>query len=214
MFTIHLMDKKLQNNVPEIEIIGLLGHQGVGKNYIAEKIIPRALPTNKNTLVIAFADQLKINCITKKGVDFDKVFGEKDFETRKMLQIEGTEEGRDKYGKDIWIRTMESWIKVFSSRGIKRFIISDVRFPNEVEWINSVNGIVLKILAPKRYNKRLMNETGGDVNKMNELKLHSSEKYIDDIDIDPIAQIRNDPVDDPFFDLRTVYSAYYNKEYN
>ena len=78
-----------------IEIIGLLGHQGVGKNYIAEYVIPEVIPTKKNTVVIAFADHLKINCITKQGADYDKVYGEKDYETRKMLQREGTEEGRE-----------------------------------------------------------------------------------------------------------------------
>ena len=46
-----------------LEIIGLLGHQGVGKNYIAEHIIPKVLNNAKNTVVIAFADHLKINCI-------------------------------------------------------------------------------------------------------------------------------------------------------
>ena len=75
------------------EIIGLLGHQGVGKNYIAEKILPEILINSRNTVVLAFADHLKIECISKLGADFDKVYGEKDYETRKLLQITGTEEG-------------------------------------------------------------------------------------------------------------------------
>lgn len=208
-------------NKDGLEIIGLLGHQGVGKNYIAEHIIPKVLKTTKNTVVIAFADHLKINCITKQGADYNKVYGEKDYETRKMLQREGTEEGRDKYGKDIWIKTMESWIKVLSSRGVKRFIISDVRFANEVKWIHSVYGLVMKINAPTRYHKRLMDETGGDDEKISMLKKHPSERDIDNINIDveytdwgkqmlyeKDVIINNEPGNDPSEDVASAYNKW------
>ena len=94
-----------------MEIIGLLGHQGVGKNYIAEKVLPKILP-KKNYIVLAFADHFKVDCICKHNMEFNKIFGKKDFETRKKLQIIGTEEGRDKYGYDIWIRVLETWMKI------------------------------------------------------------------------------------------------------
>jgi hypothetical protein len=190
-------------NHTKCQIIGLLGHQGVGKNYIAEKIFPMILP-KKNTVVLAFADHLKINCITKHGADFDKVYGKKDYETRKLLQIEGTEEGRDKYGKDIWINTLHAWIKVLNSRGVERFIISDVRFPNEANWVKSVGGTVIKIHAPKRYHTRLTNETNGDPQKMKEIMEHSSEKNIDTIDTFDIL-INNDPEDDPYSLLINIH---------
>ena len=53
-----------------------IGTSGCWENYIAEKIFPMILP-KKNTVVLAFADHLKINCITKHGADFDKVYGKK-----------------------------------------------------------------------------------------------------------------------------------------
>ena len=161
-----------------IEIIGLLGHQGVGKNYISEKILPTIL-SKKNYVVLAFADHFKINCISKHNADYNKVFGEKDFETRRLLQLCGTEEGRNKYGFDIWVKTMLNWVKVLSSRGVERFIISDVRFENEIEWIKSLGGIIIKIEAPERYKQRLINETNGDEEKMKEIMNHYSEINID-----------------------------------
>lgn len=161
-----------------VEIFGLLGHQGVGKNYIAEKILPKLLP-KKNTVVLAFADHFKIDCISKYGAEYNKVYGEKDFKTRKLLQKVGTEEGRNKYGDDIWIKTLDNWIKTLNSRGVERFIISDVRFENEAKWIKSCNGKVIKINAPKRYRKRLENETNCNENKIKELMSHTSEKNID-----------------------------------
>ena len=38
-----------------MEIIGLIGHQGVGKNYIAENILFNFLK-NEPTIILAFAD--------------------------------------------------------------------------------------------------------------------------------------------------------------
>lgn len=140
-----------------MEIIGLLGHQGVGKNYIAEEILLKKLDY-KPTLVIAFADHFKVEGISKYDLEYNKVYGKKDFYTRKRLHFIGTEEGRQKFGYDIWIKTIHNWIKVYNSRGIKRFIIPDVRFQNEVDWIKSLNGVVIKINAPNRYIARVKEE--------------------------------------------------------
>ncbi len=173
-----------------MQIIGLLGHQGVGKNYIAEIVLPKML-SQKNTVVLAFADHFKIDCISKHNADFNKVYGQKDYETRILLQKVGTEEGREVFGYDIWIRTLHNWIKVLHSRGVKRFIISDLRFQNEVEWIKSLNGIIIKINAPNRYQNRLEIETGNDIDKINEIKNHPSEANIDNIEIYDIL-VNND----------------------
>ena len=173
-----------------MQIIGLLGHQGVGKNYIAEIVLPKML-SQKNTVVLAFADHFKIDCISKHNADFNKVYGQKDYETRILLQKVGTEEGREVFGYDIWIRTLHNWIKVLHSRGVKRFIISDLRFQNEVEWIKSLNGIIIKINAPNRYQNRLEIETGNDIDKINEIKNHPSEANIDNIEIYDIS-VNND----------------------
>ena len=164
------------------EIIGLLGHQGTGKNYIAENIIPKILP-NKQTLCVAFADHFKITAISKYGADYNKVFGKKDFETRKLLQRVGTEEGRDIFGSDIWIRTLENWMDIYASRGIERFIICDLRFKNEVEWARNIGATIIKINAPDRYHDRLLKESNGDIEKYDIIKNHPSEKNIDNIDI-------------------------------
>lgn len=184
-------------------IIGLIGHQGVGKNYIAETVLPQILPV-ENTVVLAFADHFKIDCITKHNAEYDKVYGTKDFQTRKLLQITGTENGRDQYGEDIWIRTVENWIKVLHSRGVKRFVICDVRFENEAKWIIEQKGTLIKIEAPERYYARLRQETCDDQEKIEELKNHPSEKYIDDIAIQHLT-VHNDPSDNVWEQLKTFF---------
>lgn len=183
-----------------MEVIGLIGHQGVGKNFIAEQILPKILP-KKNTVVLAFADHFKVECITKHDASFDKVFGDKDFETRKILQKVGTEEGRNVYGYDIWIKTLHTWIKVLNSRGVERFIISDVRFINEAEWIKSINGKLIKIEANERFMKRLEEETNNDTEKINTILNHPSEKEVDLIDFYDFC-LHNNPDDNDFENLK------------
>ena len=73
----------------------------------------------------------------------------KDTITRKKLQEIGTEMGRNKYGDNIWIDIVYNWMKVYSSRGIKRFIITDVRFENETYMIKTLGGEIWRIQRPE-----------------------------------------------------------------
>ena len=191
-----------------MEIIGLIGHQGVGKNYIAEEILFNFLKS-KPTIILAFADHFKIDSICKYNLDYDKVYENKDFNTRKKLQTIGTEEGRNKYGDDIWIKIMYNWIKVLNSRGIQRFIISDVRFQNEADWIKSLGGILIKVDAPNRYMNRVISEAGKNLDKIKEIILHASEKNIDNISNFDIV-IKNDPDDDINNEIMKIYPLFKN----
>lgn len=195
-----------------MEIIGILGHQGVGKNYLAENILLKFLE-NKPTIIIAFADHLKIDIICKHDIEYDRLFIKKDFEARKKLQIEGTEEGRNKYGEDIWIKAIYSWMKVFYSRGIKRFIIPDVRFQNEVNWIKSLNGLVIKLEAPKRYMNKVVQETGKDIDRIKEIILHKSEQEIDKIKNYDIS-LKNDEDDDLSIEVGKLFKYLNNMNFN
>lgn len=76
---------------------------------------------------------------------------------------------------------METWINVLYSRGTERFIISDLRFQNEVDWVKKLGGTVIKIKADIRYNTRLYNETNGNQTLIENIKNHPSEKGIDEI---------------------------------
>ena len=163
-----------------MELIGLLGHQGVGKNYIAENILNEILP-KKNTIIMAFADHFKVECITKRNVPYEKVFEKKDKISRKLLQIVGTEEGRNVYGNDIWINTLETWLNIYKSRGVKRFIISDVRFQNEVDWIKKMGGHVIKVNASDRHENKVCQESDNNIYAKNEISNHISELEIDTI---------------------------------
>jgi hypothetical protein len=160
-----------------IEIYGFIGNMGVGKDYIGKLFIENK-NDNKPFLIMAFADHFKIHAISFENLEFDKVYGQKDFQTRKRLQEIGTELGRDKYGDDIWCNVLNNWIKVYSLRGIKRFIITDVRFENEANFIKSLGGKIIKIEALDRNLKRLEQESNGDLQILEMLRNHRSEIFI------------------------------------
>lgn len=166
------------SRLPNIELYGFSGKLGTGKNYIAEKLFLSMLP-KKPTLIMAMADQLKVNVCTKDDVPYEKVFIKKDESTRRILQLRGTEEGRTKYGEGIWINTLETWIRMYHDRGIERFIITDLRFPNEVEWVINNGGFTFKVDAPNRNRDQLQRESENDEEKMIKIRDHPSETSLD-----------------------------------
>jgi dephospho-CoA kinase len=161
----------------DIEIFGFIGNMGSGKNYVAEKLFLPNLKS-KPSLVIAFADHFKLSAVCFQKLEYNKVFGEKDDSTRKRLQELGTEFGRDKYGDNIWCDMLYNTMKMYSERGIERFIITDVRFENEVKFIKDLDGIIIKIDAPDRTLLRLQKESSNDEEKIKELSNHRSETFI------------------------------------
>ena len=138
-----------------MEIIGFLGKRGVGKDYVASKLFKKQ---TQPTLLVALADHFKIDGIVDLNLDFNKVFGEKDLETRKKLQDLGTKYGREQCKPNIWIDKLENWIRIHHKRGIKKFIVTDLRFQNEVDWIHKLGGLVIKIEAPSRNLERIKRE--------------------------------------------------------
>ncbi len=46
---------------------------------------------------------------------------------------------------DIWVRTLERHIKENPN---DQFVISDVRFENEAEWIKSMGGLIIRVVRP------------------------------------------------------------------
>jgi dephospho-CoA kinase len=161
-------------------IIGIAGKMGTGKDYICNNIvIPILEKYNSKFLQMSFADQIKVNVMTKNNISFNDVYIHKNAETRTLLQTEGTELGRDILGKDIWIRYFDNWMKVYKSRGINHFILNDVRFLNEVEYIKKSGGLLIYINAPQRNYNRLYRESNGDPDIIAKLSNHISECDLD-----------------------------------
>ena len=63
----------------------------------------------------------------------------KQFTPRLALQLLGTEAGRDVFHKDIWVNSL------LKRAGDKDVVITDVRFKNELKFIQKNNGIVVRV---------------------------------------------------------------------
>lgn len=163
-------------------VVGLCGKMGVGKDFIAHKyIVPHLARAGLDCLRLSFADQIKVNVMAKAGVSFADVFDHKTQATRTLLQREGTEEGRDVAGRDVWITFFDAWSRVFGSRGVRAIVACDVRFRNEADYIRARGGLLLKVVAPGRNERRLASESGGDGAALQRIRGHRSECDLDDL---------------------------------
>ena len=82
------------------------------------------------------------------------MWGEKTL--RQMMQLLGTEFGRDKVDPDTWVKTMRLRIASLEHGHGKsrkadelRIVIDDVRFENEAEMIRSLGGTVIRLVGPE-----------------------------------------------------------------
>lgn len=118
---------------------------------------------------------------------------------RLMLQLWGTEVCRGGFHDDIWIASLENKIR----KTTDNVVISDVRFPNEIDAIHSAGGIVIQIqrgMKPHWYDIAIQANRGVQ-NAINFLKnegIHSSETAWVGGNIDHI--VSNDSTIDELFD--------------
>jgi len=158
-------------------IIGLVGQLGSGKDYITENVI---LPIygKEKCQIISMADSLKVELMVHMNIDFEKLYIKKDKDSRKLLQTYGTDIMRRKHGDDLWIKYVDSWIKIHKFRGKEIIIIPDIRFNNEAKYIKDNDGILIKVNASDRNQEKVIDE-----GLKNEVK-HVSELGINNIKCD------------------------------
>jgi hypothetical protein len=95
-------------------------------------------------------------------------------EVRRLLQVMGTEAGRDILGENVWVNTLGRKVSAFLKETgtpiyAARIVITDVRFPNEVAWLQENGGDLWKVVRPGFDNK---------------VDAHPSEQYVDGFDED------------------------------
>ena len=152
-------------------IIGVSGKLGVGKNYITENyIIPKLINkfSNKKRQLVpyffSFGSQVKVEMYSRDNTNFlnyHNLLVEKTSETRSMIQEYATENGRDVYRDDMWIRAVNMWTilqklnidivnKHLDKKILPIFVIEDVRFLNEYNYIKRLDGILVYISTSKK----------------------------------------------------------------
>ena len=123
----------------DVKLIGLHGKAGAGKDFIASTCL-------SDYFKFALANHFKIDVVRKYIFTYEEVFETKPAHVRHRLQQIGTEENRDVYGADTWIHAAETWIhSIHLANNVNKFVISDIRFDNEAEWVRNKGGVVIKI---------------------------------------------------------------------
>lgn len=163
-----------------MRLLGLSGKAGAGKNYIARTVLA---PLGYRE--VALADELKIRAIATGVATYEEAFHTKPPRVRTWMQQEGTERGRQLFGEDVWVNALLARMaRVQETWGIDTFVVTDVRFPNEVTGIQAAGGRVLRVDAPERVAASPLSP---------EARQHASETALDGFDgFDGVIQ--NDPV--------------------
>lgn len=151
-------------------IIGITGEMGSGKDTVANII------NNEFNLVrLAFADSIKRGVCAMFNIPIDDLNDRSIKEIphprlcgrtpRYVMQVIGTELGRNLIADDIWLRTLQYQIEFAKENFIYGgAVISDVRFENEVDMIKSMGGKIIHIVREDNPFKTSMNhasEKGG-----------------------------------------------------
>jgi hypothetical protein len=145
-----------------IKLIGISGKANVGKDYVA------SILKSWGWTPFSFALHLKMDAVGKGECSYEEVMVTKPPHVRHRLQLKGTEEGRMVYGEDIWIKTLDAWLTYFSKEWQKNlFVIPDIRFENEAEFIKSRGGILIRVVSDNRLaNSKLTDEQKGHTSEV------------------------------------------------
>ena len=150
-------------------LIGVVGFIGSGKGTAADILVEK-----HGFVKLSFADAVKdataaifgwqrslLEGDTAESREFretkDEWWSNKfgyDFSPRLALQLMGTEAGRDVFHKDVWVYALERKMEMYND-----VVIADVRFPNEIEWMKSKGGFVVRVsrgLDPEWYETALI----------------------------------------------------------
>ena len=162
-----------------MNLIGFAGYRGSGKDQAAELF----LVNGYSPLKMAGGLKIMLRALLDfRGCPHDHIErmieGDKKEEPtyylggkspRYAMQTLGTEWGRDTLSQTLWTEAVSDHIRTMNTNTI----ITDVRFPNEVDLIHSLGGVVIRI-------KRDEVQPVGAV--------HASEKYIGELDVDYIVE--------------------------
>ena len=201
-------------------IVGICGFIGSGKDTVADYLVnfhefrrESFANTLKDAVSAVFGwDRVMLEGRTKAAREWreqvDTWWAERldipHLTPRWILQYWGTEVCRKGFHDDIWIASLEN--KLRNSRD--NVVISDCRFPNEIQSIRNAGGIILWVKRgelPSWYNLALSANQGQNLafQELKRIGIHSSETAWVGTDFDEI--IDNDgSIDDLYAEIKNL----------
>lgn len=136
-------------------LIGLAGPAGSGKDTVRN-----ILELSHDFAGLAFAEPIRAmvrELLTSNGCSDEYITNRELKETpipglgvsaRHMMQTLGTEWARKCLAEDFWLKLAATYMADLRGQGYRQFVISDVRFANEAEWVRTQGGEVWMIERP------------------------------------------------------------------
>ena len=172
--------------------IGIIGKKGHGKDSVGDVFIE-----GLNYRRVAFADRIKEMVHVGLDIPREVLWGPASVKemihprwgvsVRHMLQTLGTEWGRRLIHTDIWIKlALETDIpRIEKAEGEQKWIVTDVRFPNEVQLLREHGFTLVKVVRPG-YDARIAEQAKkeGWEERLMEERAHASEALVDGLEYD------------------------------
>lgn len=113
---------------------------------------------------------------------------------RKMMQLVGTEGGRDIIHPDVWVNSTFAKYVPDEEGNYPSWLISDVRFPNELNKVHDNGGFSIRLVRYKLLSEWLETyamDTTVDMGEYENLKISDVEfmEFINEYDSDSIAEV-------------------------
>lgn len=200
--------KKKQINTKLLPVISFSGRKGYGKDFWAEYIVKTYTNVKKVAFADVLRDEVDkilelienhksteeiakaVNATPKEIEEFISIYNTSNIKypelnshsrTKVMLNLLqkwGTEVRRNNYGKDFWINKLyNEIISIGNKQGIT-FVISDARFPNEVDFVHKMKGLAINIIISDEEQMRRLKARDGFVPDVTQLS-HISETGLD-----------------------------------
>ncbi len=140
-------------------ILSLSGKKSSGKNTVARMIADMTPSWCKE---IAFADALKHEVAVATGTSIEFINKNKD-NFRLILQGWGTDFRRKLHGDLYWISKLDKEIyRLTVENKIEILLVTDARFPNEVEYLMNCQAICINVVRPNSDKDQHISETAND----------------------------------------------------
>lgn len=147
-----------------IQIIGLTGKAGAGKTLFADCFVQYGFKK------LSFSTALKEMLLKGGMATKEELYSTKPENVRWLLQKIGTNIIRNQVDPDYWVQKLDEEMWKCYGKGATKFVIDDIRFRNEAEFVRSLNGDLIRIIRPTTIT--------------NELAGHISETEMDEIEVD------------------------------
>lgn len=194
-------------------LIGLIGNAGHGKDTIGDYLNEKygfltyafALPLKKAIMSVFHLTREQMYDPVLKEVP-DCFWG---VTPRKLMQFIGTDLLRNQMGevipdlgKEIWLKSFQKWREAqrMADGTLPPIVVTDIRFPNEAEFIKSLGGEIWKVDRTGN-----MGETAPPASSYS----HASEIELQTISTDHLVILNDGTIDDLYLKVDTVIQLFF-----